>query len=83
MCCSFREPNPPAALSFKKELYYTPLSDQLLFQGKNFKWILTIIRLTWAIQTPLKIKGNLMDSKANAQQALVQWPKEIAKTKLN
>ena len=24
-----------------------------------------------------------MDSKANAQQALVQWPKEIAKTKLN
>ena len=36
---------------------------------KNFKRIWTIIHLTW---TPLKIKGNLISSKANAQQAPVQ-----------
>ena len=33
-------------------------------------------------QTPLKIKGNLMGSKTNSQQALVHWLREITKAEL-
>ena len=33
-------------------------------------------------QTPLKIKGNLRDSKANYQQTQVHWLREITKAKL-
>ena len=33
-------------------------------------------------QTPLKIKGNLIDSKAKSQQAPVHWLREITKAKL-
>ena len=34
-------------------------------------------------QSPLKIKGNLRDSKANSQQAPVHWLRKITKTKLS
>ena len=35
------------------------------------------------LQTPLKIKGNLVSSKANSQQAPVHWLREITKVKLS
>ena len=34
------------------------------------------------LQTPLKIKGNLIDSKATSQQTPVHWLREITNAKL-
>ena len=53
--------------------------DQGIYQGKTSKGFEQLFA-SLGLQIPLKLKGNLMASKAKAQEAQVQWSKAITKS---